>query len=71
MWRQKGIGLTRDSGGPWDGMNYHGQNGFLNVLISLKWWRDCMPAASEKWEEGVEDVIWVLGEMERYVFFTF
>jgi hypothetical protein len=46
-------------------MNLFGQNGFLNVLMVLKWWRDAMPKASPDWEEAISDVTWALKEMQR------
>jgi hypothetical protein len=46
-------------------MDFKGQNGFLNLLMVLKWWRDAIEVASPDWEEGVGDVTWVLEEMMR------
>lgn len=48
-------------------MDYHGQNGFLNILMCLKWWRDALDVESPDWEEAVNDVTWVLQEIQRYV----
>ncbi|KAJ7446047.1 hypothetical protein B0H11DRAFT_1676964, partial [Mycena galericulata] len=62
-WREKQRPMLRDRDAPWEYMNYHGQNGFLNVLMSLKWWRDSMPEASKDWDDAVEDVTWALGKM--------
>ncbi|KAJ7435836.1 hypothetical protein B0H11DRAFT_1755500, partial [Mycena galericulata] len=64
-WREKKRPMLRHLEGPWECMNYNGQNGFLNVLMSLKWWRDCMSEASKDWEDAVEDVTWALSEMEK------
>ncbi|KAJ7348995.1 hypothetical protein DFH08DRAFT_998340 [Mycena albidolilacea] len=47
----------------WVCMEYKGQNGFLNVLMLLKWWRDAMKDASPDWEEAMDDVTWVLQKM--------
>jgi hypothetical protein len=44
-------------------MEYKGQDGFLNVLMLLKWWRDAMKDASPDWEEAMDDVTWVLQKM--------
>jgi hypothetical protein len=48
-------------------MDYSGQNGFLNMLMCLKWWRDAMDAGSLDWDEAVDDVTWVLSKMKEYV----
>ncbi|KAF7341811.1 hypothetical protein MSAN_02036000 [Mycena sanguinolenta] len=39
--------------------------GFLNVLMLLKWWRDAMEEGSPDWEEAVNDVTWVLQQMNE------
>ncbi|KAJ6589189.1 hypothetical protein B0H19DRAFT_921606, partial [Mycena capillaripes] len=62
-WRKESEPMDRGSDGPWKTMDYHGQNGFLNVLMGLKWWRDAMPEGSKEWDKAVEDVIWVLTKM--------
>ncbi|KAJ7895599.1 hypothetical protein B0H14DRAFT_2333773, partial [Mycena olivaceomarginata] len=51
--------------GTWESLDLYGQNGFLNVLMVLKWWRDAMSEASPDWEEGVADVTWVLQQMQK------
>ncbi|KAJ7662940.1 hypothetical protein B0H14DRAFT_2280556, partial [Mycena olivaceomarginata] len=61
-WRGDTRPLLRGTG-PWDCLDLHGQNGFLNVLVSLKWWRDAMSGPSPDWEDAVADVTWVLDEM--------
>ncbi|KAJ7462649.1 hypothetical protein B0H11DRAFT_1735123, partial [Mycena galericulata] len=63
-WRRTGTPMLRDRDGPWGCMDYYGQNAFLNVLMGLKWWRDALGKASKEWEEGVEDVTWVLQKMQ-------
>ncbi|KAJ7752155.1 hypothetical protein B0H16DRAFT_1460123 [Mycena metata] len=42
-----------------------GPNGFLNILMVLKWWRDAMKEVSPDWEEAVGDVTWVLHQMRN------
>jgi len=39
-----------------------GQNGFLNVVMSLCWWKNAMELNSDTgdWDNAVADVIWVL-----------
>ncbi|KAJ7116745.1 hypothetical protein C8R46DRAFT_930984 [Mycena filopes] len=64
IWRGTMRPLTRQTGG-WASMDYRGQNGFLNVMMSLKWWRDALKEVSPDWEEAVGDVSWVLSEMRR------
>jgi hypothetical protein len=44
-------------------MQVPGQNGFLNVLMCLKWWREKISDESEDWKDAVEDVMWVLEQM--------
>ncbi|KAJ7071751.1 hypothetical protein B0H15DRAFT_738112, partial [Mycena belliarum] len=61
-WRKTSIPMKRETGREWDYMDYPGQNGFLNVLACLKWWWD-NGGSSERWVEAVEDVIWVLKQM--------
>ncbi|KAJ7898152.1 hypothetical protein B0H14DRAFT_2265486, partial [Mycena olivaceomarginata] len=60
-WRGTSRPLLRNEGS-WASMNLFGQNGFLNVLMVLKWWRDAMPKASPDWEEAISDVTWALKE---------
>jgi hypothetical protein len=49
----------------WASMDYKGQNGFLNVLMVLKWWRDAIDIPSPDWEEAVAEVTWVLQQMKK------
>jgi hypothetical protein len=51
--------------GPWTFMDVPGQNGFLNVLICLKWWRERIDEESEEWKDVLEDILWVLHQMNR------
>ncbi|KAJ7841069.1 hypothetical protein B0H14DRAFT_2587086 [Mycena olivaceomarginata] len=57
--------MSRETG-EWDCLDLYGPNGFLNVLIALKWWRDAMDEASPDWDEAIADITWVLREMERW-----
>ncbi|KAJ7705147.1 hypothetical protein B0H16DRAFT_1254351, partial [Mycena metata] len=61
-WRLRDGDLVRDSSGSWDVLRCPGQNGFLNVVICLKWWHevDEVGAPSEEWTHAVSDVKWVL-----------
>ncbi|KAJ7834831.1 hypothetical protein B0H13DRAFT_1572667, partial [Mycena leptocephala] len=59
-WRKKIRPMKRIEAQSWSCMDYHGQNGFLNVLMCLKWWRDAMDTESTDWEAAVDDVTWVL-----------
>ncbi|KAJ6490571.1 hypothetical protein C8R47DRAFT_939242, partial [Mycena vitilis] len=47
----------------WQGMDLYGQNGFLNVLMCLKWWRDALENETRDWREGVDDVTWVIKKL--------
>ncbi|KAJ7788721.1 hypothetical protein B0H14DRAFT_2226447, partial [Mycena olivaceomarginata] len=60
VWREKKRPMVRHDGSSWSCMDYKGQNGFLNVLMVLKWWRNALEVASPDWEEAVNDVTWVL-----------
>ncbi|KAJ7201972.1 hypothetical protein B0H12DRAFT_967131, partial [Mycena haematopus] len=64
-WRTKVRPMKREEAGPWICLDYHGQNGFLNVLMCLKWWRDAMAKSSPDWEDAVSDVTWVLQQMQK------
>ncbi|KAJ7485483.1 hypothetical protein FB451DRAFT_1027618, partial [Mycena latifolia] len=63
-WHKSETPMGQDKDGPWAVMEYYSQNGFLNVLMALKWWRDALPAESKGWDAAVTDVMWVLGRME-------
>ncbi|KAF7342848.1 hypothetical protein MSAN_02000900 [Mycena sanguinolenta] len=64
-WREKKRPMLRNDGKNWLCLDYKGQNGFLNVLMLLKWWRDAMEEGSPDWEEAVNDVTWVLQQMNE------
>ncbi|KAJ7430083.1 hypothetical protein B0H11DRAFT_1765718 [Mycena galericulata] len=67
-WRQgEGEGeLLKGVEGSWGVMECPGQNGFLNILICLKWWGERLDSDSrEEWERAVDDVNWVLRGMLR------
>ncbi|KAJ7642661.1 hypothetical protein DFH06DRAFT_999755 [Mycena polygramma] len=66
-WRQKKRPMKRGDGPSWACLDINGQNGFLNVLVGLKWWRDELEEGSPDWEEAVDDVTWVLQQMKEYV----
>ncbi|KAJ7457523.1 hypothetical protein B0H11DRAFT_1723526 [Mycena galericulata] len=61
-WRTTTTPMGRNGPGDWDCLDYAGQNGFLNILACLKWWFD-KDAASRRWGEAVDDVTWVLRQM--------
>jgi hypothetical protein len=62
LWR-KGITPMPRIDGCWSSMDLPGPNGFLNVLVCLKWWRERLQEESEGWKEAVGDVKWVLTKM--------
>ncbi|KAJ6467619.1 hypothetical protein C8R47DRAFT_990325 [Mycena vitilis] len=66
-WRQKKRPMKRGNGPSWSCLDLNGPNGFLNVLMGLKWWRDKLEDASPEWEEAVDDVTWVLQQMKECV----
>ncbi|KAF8214544.1 hypothetical protein K438DRAFT_1749648 [Mycena galopus ATCC 62051] len=55
--------LLQTGDGTWEALSYPGQNGFLNILVCLKWWYSSMGTPSAEWEKAVGDVVWVLGKM--------
>jgi hypothetical protein len=61
-WRQTTLPMSRNVNGPWTSLDCLGPNGFLNVLMCLKWWFD-KDGETNRWKEGVEDVKWVLRKM--------
>ncbi|KAJ7815063.1 hypothetical protein B0H14DRAFT_2375614, partial [Mycena olivaceomarginata] len=61
-WRKISLPMPR-KGGPWTFMQVPGQNGFLNVLMCLKWWTEKISDESEDWKDAVEDIMWVLEQM--------
>jgi hypothetical protein len=56
--------MSRDGEGSWTSLAFAGPNGFLNVLMCLKWWFD-KDGETKRWKEGIEDVDvkWVLQKM--------
>ncbi|KAJ7753864.1 hypothetical protein B0H16DRAFT_1316731, partial [Mycena metata] len=66
-WRKAKVPMEKKTGGPWTSIDIPGPNGFLNVLMCLKWWREAMDDESEEWREAVEDVEWVLKALNKYV----
>ncbi|KAJ7732734.1 hypothetical protein DFH07DRAFT_780844 [Mycena maculata] len=46
----------------WEALRHPGQNGFLNVLVCLKWWHEKLETDAERdeWDRAVDDVLWVL-----------
>ncbi|KAJ7081913.1 hypothetical protein C8R43DRAFT_844090, partial [Mycena crocata] len=58
-WRRGENRLVRDKEGVWESMDFPGANGFLNVIVCLKWWRDACTEESQQWRDAVDDVTWV------------
>jgi hypothetical protein len=50
---------------PWECLDIAGPNGFLNIVICLKWWRERLEEESIEWRDAVQDVTWVLKRMNR------
>jgi hypothetical protein len=55
--------VLREGSGAWGALNCPGQNGFLNVIVCLKWWAGAMETVSDAWKRAVADVRWVMKEM--------
>jgi hypothetical protein len=72
-WRNQDLPMGRYTDGPWDVVDVPGRNGFLNVVMCLKWWGDALggteqAAVSKEWMESVRDVCFVLDWLTGYVF---
>ncbi|KAF8192324.1 hypothetical protein K438DRAFT_1479092, partial [Mycena galopus ATCC 62051] len=57
--------LIRDAEASLEGLRKPGANGFLSVLIGLKWWMD-VKGATKQWVAALEDVTWVMARLLRY-----
>ncbi|KAF8146546.1 hypothetical protein K438DRAFT_1627772, partial [Mycena galopus ATCC 62051] len=67
-WRKGGL-LVQSEDGLMEMMCKPGANGFLGVLIGLKWWRD-EEGKTSKWLAAFEDVTWVMRWLlKRYALF--
>jgi hypothetical protein len=65
QWCLRNGNLVREGDGCWDVLRCPGQNGFLNIIICLKWWRMHMDTVSDAWERAIVDVKWVLERMVK------
>ncbi|KAJ7020509.1 hypothetical protein C8F04DRAFT_974169 [Mycena alexandri] len=61
-WRVQGEGFIKENVGSLDEMRHPGANGFLGVLVALRWWREAEGETSE-WKEMFDDVTWVMGAL--------
>ncbi|KAJ7164573.1 hypothetical protein C8R43DRAFT_855678, partial [Mycena crocata] len=59
-WRLRDGELVREGTGSWDCLRYPGQNGLLNIVVGLKWWREGLEEESPAWKDAVADVTWVI-----------
>jgi hypothetical protein len=55
--------MVQDGDGDLDALRCPGQNGFLNVVVCLKWWFLSMQTPSDAWKDAVQDVIWALAKL--------
>ncbi|KAF8139326.1 hypothetical protein K438DRAFT_1529465, partial [Mycena galopus ATCC 62051] len=62
-WWKTSQPMSRTTDGDWASMDFPGPNGFLNVLVGLKWWRQKLTDETKEWKEAVEDMTWVLRKM--------
>ncbi|KAH9855410.1 hypothetical protein C2E23DRAFT_701563, partial [Lenzites betulinus] len=61
-WRERDARGRPIAGGSgdWEVLNNPGKNGFLIILLTLVWWRDCASASTlGDWSAAVNDVSWV------------
>ncbi|KAJ7714047.1 hypothetical protein DFH07DRAFT_763156 [Mycena maculata] len=68
-WRKRDGELVREGTGRWEALRHPGQNGFLNVLVCLKWWHEKLETDAERdeWDRAVDDVLWALEGILGYV----
>ncbi|KAF8164050.1 hypothetical protein K438DRAFT_1775748 [Mycena galopus ATCC 62051] len=59
-----GEGLIRDPEASVEVLRKPGVNGFLSVLIRLKWWMDAK-GATKDWIAALDDITWVMGRLLR------
>ncbi|KAJ6458760.1 hypothetical protein C8R45DRAFT_843702, partial [Mycena sanguinolenta] len=65
-WRVRGGKLAQEGEGEWEVLKAAPSlNGFLNVLMCLKWWRAMMDMPSLSWQRALTDVKWALERMVR------
>ncbi|KAG1789260.1 uncharacterized protein HD556DRAFT_1447110 [Suillus plorans] len=55
--------LPHTDDGSWDRLNKPGANGMLSVVATLKWWADNTDGKDSRWQEAVDDVMWVLDRL--------
>jgi len=58
----------RTTGLSWEESLYTGENGFLTVLVTLRWWWDEINELNDskgygEWMMALEDVYWVVGQV--------
>ncbi|KAJ7168097.1 hypothetical protein C8R43DRAFT_853617, partial [Mycena crocata] len=61
-WRVVDGELVKVVKGSWEVMRVPGANGFLSVLVALKWWRELTGETGE-WSAAIRDVTWVLNAL--------
>ncbi|KAJ7040208.1 hypothetical protein C8F04DRAFT_1253967 [Mycena alexandri] len=61
-WRVRDGVLVKEGVGSWEEMRQPGANGFLGVLIALRWWLEA-DGESEDWKAMLDDVTWVIGAL--------
>ncbi|KAJ7053257.1 hypothetical protein C8F01DRAFT_943388, partial [Mycena amicta] len=65
-WRRQSKWTLLKQAGDYRSLEVPGPNGFLNILICLKWWADASPGrAGAKWDAAVDEIAWTLHQMER------
>ncbi|KAJ7106175.1 hypothetical protein C8R44DRAFT_638607 [Mycena epipterygia] len=59
-WRVKDGKLVEEGDGNWECLRCPGQNGWLNILVCLKWWYGGLDGESQDWLRAIMDVKWAL-----------
>ncbi|KII83430.1 hypothetical protein PLICRDRAFT_84804, partial [Plicaturopsis crispa FD-325 SS-3] len=65
-WRKKDSDgrFKQEGSGTWDALVAPGKNGFLSVLVCLKWWHTALAGGNTAgWDAALRDVAWVLASM--------
>nr|GAT58514.1 predicted protein [Mycena chlorophos] len=63
VWRRAPDGSLDKAEGDYSALDVPGPNGFLTVLIGLKWWADRGGATSSGWTALMEDVDWCMTQL--------
>nr|GAT61383.1 predicted protein [Mycena chlorophos] len=63
VWRRTPDGSLNKAEGDYSELDVPGPNGFLMVLIGLKWWADRGGSTGREWTALVEEVDWCIAQL--------